>query len=135
MMLVLLPHIERLYSSFLRAQPEVAALVKDRVFTVLPKDKEFPLVRITRIGGAPVVRRPLHLDRALVQVDAFGGSKQLTWEIAETCRAVTALRLVGGHADGVVTDVDWGGLSDVPDPEFDPPKPRLLFTVTITAHP
>lgn len=133
--IVLLPDIERLYSSFLRAQPEVEALVVDRVYTVLPAEKEWPLVRVTRVAGAPVRPRPLYLDAPLVQVEAFGGSKRLAWQIAETCRAVTAGRLVGVHADGVVTNVDWGALVDSPDVEFDPPKPRLLFTATITVHP
>jgi hypothetical protein len=135
MTLTLLPDIERLLSTFLRAQPEVQAIVDDRVYTVLPANKIFPLLRLTRVAGAPVMSRPLHLDQALVQVDAFGGSKRLAWQLAETCRAVTAQRLVGGHAEGVVTNVAFGGLSDLPDGEFDPPKPRLLFTVTITAHP
>lgn len=135
MTVVLLPDIEQLLSQFLRDQDEVADLVDDRIYTVLPKDKTFPLIRIHRYSGAPAFSRPLHLDQALVQVDCWGGNKKLAWEIAETCRAVCAERLVGSHDEGCVTSVTFGELSDQPDGTFDPPRPRFLFSMTVTAHP
>lgn len=138
--LILLPDVEQLLSEFLRAQPEVAALVADRVWTEIPKaptgdDDRWPLVRVSRYGGTPVTSVPLWLDQALVQIDSFGGNKRLTHQIAETCRAVLDRRLIGSHDEGVVTGVRTFGFGYHPDAIFSPAKPRYLFTATVTFHP
>jgi hypothetical protein len=138
--LVLLPDVEVLLSEFLRNQPEVTALVTDHVYTEIPKapageDTRWPLVRLSRYGGTPVTSIPLWLDQALVQVDVFGGSKRLANRIAETCRAVLDLRLIGVHAAGVVTGVRTSGFGYHPDATYTPAKPRYLFTATVTLHP
>lgn len=134
--LVLLPDTEQLLSQFLRGQDEVAELVEDRVYTVLPNSKTFPLVRVHRFSGAPVRERPLWLDRAFFQIDCWGGANRLAWQVAETCRAVCAERLVGTHDEGVITSCSFGELSNQGlDDSFTPPKHRYLFTMSVTAHP
>lgn len=135
MAVTLLPDIEQLLSAFLRDQAEVTALVGQRVYTALPTSTTFPAVRLTRFGGAPVRQRPVHLDAADIQLDAFGGPKATALEIAETCRAVIWHRLPGEHAEGIVTGVDLGALAYSPDDTYTPAKPRYLFTATVYAHP
>lgn len=141
MPLDLLPDAEALVSAFLRDQAELAALVDDRVYTVIPRlDKgeaewRFPLVRVSRYGGAPAFAQPLWIDQPTMQVDAFGGPKATAHDIASTCQALLDLRLIGRHDLGVVSDVVFGSKSYVPDPGFDPARPRYLFTFTATMHP
>lgn len=135
-----LPYIENLLSDFLQDQPEIAALVGPRVVTDLPKgisadDARWPLVRVTRVGGAPVTNQPLWLDAPLVQIEAFGGPKKITQLIAETCRAVIDLRIRGTHDEGVVTGARFGAFRYAPDDVFTPAKPRTLFLVTLWTHP
>ena len=90
---------ERLVSTFLRAQSEVSDLVGTRVYTSLPEDKTYPLVRLQRIGGAPELTDDgLLWDRADLQVDVWGGGKAITWQVAETLRAVFASRARGQHS-------------------------------------
>lgn len=140
--LALLVDIEELLVDFLLAQDEVTAFFTtspaDRVYSVLPDTKVFPAVRVTRYGGAPRTQRPLHLDQPIVQVDAFGGPKRTARDIAETCRAAMAKRLVGSHASGIVTAVDFGGFAYSPDPTFNSngsARPCYLFRATVTTHP
>jgi hypothetical protein len=130
----LTPNVEALVSAFLREQAEVTALVGDRVYTSLPKNVEWPAVRVVVIDELPT-GSPLWLVGAIVQVDAWGGSKADAWRIANTCRAVMDRRLAGAHPEGVVSGVTPGGLIDQPDEDFEPAKPRWLFTSTVHAHP
>lgn len=133
--LTLLPDVEQLLSAFLRDQPEVAAIVGERVYTTLPAAKEYPLVRLTRFGGSPSFSRPLWLDNAQVQFDCYGGPKKLANTLAETVRAAMATRLPGSHDDGYVSRVTFGALSYQPDDTLEPAHPRFIFTCAITAHP
>lgn len=127
---------ERLLSAFLRSRSEITALVEDRVYTDLPSRPVFPLVRIQLIGGAPRFSLPLYLDDAVLQIDCYGGPKVQARQLVDTVRALAAssfFRTV--HAEGVVSNVDFGGLQYLPDVEFDPPKPRYVAELTITSHP
>lgn len=146
----LLPDVEQLLSNFLRAQAEmhpffttgvdsagtpVVSPPADRVYTDIPKNPTWPLLRITRVGGSPVTNRPLRLDAALVQLEAFGGSKRLAHQILETSRAVIDRRIQGIHPEGVATGATFGPMSYRPDDVFSPAKPRYLCLVTIYTHP
>lgn len=136
--LVLLPDVERLLSEFLRDQPEVTDLLAARVYTVLPRDKEFPLLRLVRLGGYDEqICVPLVIDEAVVQMDVWGGPKALAYQAAATVRAVLSARLIGGHDEGVVQNIRHGALRYLPDEEFTPARPRYTFDVTVRtrAHP
>lgn len=142
MPLALMPNAEALVSAFLRDQPEVAAIVDDRVYTAIPlleqnePEWRFPLVRVVRYGGAPLFSYPLWADRPTLQLDAFGGPKAQAFTLAETCRAALSARVIGKHDEyGVVSDVEFGGMSYVPDDSFASARPRYLFSLTLTAHP
>lgn len=129
--------VEALVSQYLRAQSEVTAFVGQRVYTALPDDKVFPLVRIVRIGGAPKMSRPLYVDSALLQIDVFGGSKATTFDTVDAVREELA-KLPDEAAVqplGVVCGVRFGPLSYIPDETFKPAKPRYVQGVTVTVRP
>lgn len=131
----LLPYTELLVVKFLLEQPEVTDLT-ETVCQVLPKDKVWPAVRVTRFGGLPVVNRPLNFDAATLQIEGFDKDhKNTAWTVTETCRAVMAERLPGMHDDGQVTGVTFGAFAYVPDPTFDPAMHRFLFTATVYVKP
>ena len=137
MSVTLLPDVERLVSNYLRANTDVTALVGQNVYTVMPKNPvaKFPLVRLTRITGAPLFSQPLRYDEAHLQVDCYGGSKQTAWQTAATIASVLAEGgLIGTQAEGVVVNVEVAGLQDLPDDSFDPPQPRWILDVNITAR-
>ncbi|MGH9001914.1 MAG: hypothetical protein ACRDYV_02180 [Acidimicrobiia bacterium] len=92
-------------------------------------------VRLSRIGGIPADNVG-HLDRARIQVEAFGATGEDAFAIAG--EALLALRLLPGsafvYAGAVVTAVDQDlGLASLPDPETD--APRYLFGVVLYVHP
>lgn len=140
--LLLLPNFSALSTAFLRAQPEVTAIVADRVVTAFGKDQAWPAVRVTQFNDQPTIPRPLFHTRAFLQIEAYGGPKALAWQLAETCRAALAARFVGsnsfdvdGHTvAGLVTAVDLSGLRDLADSEFSPAKPRWLFTLAVAGR-
>lgn len=138
MTLRLLPDAERLLSAFVRAQAEVTALVSDRVYTMLPATKEFPLVRLQRVGGttdATPNDDALLRDAAVLQVEAYGGPKSVAWQLADTLRACIAQRITGTHPTGYVERWEIGSTRYLPDDTFDPAKPRVIFDVTLYLRP
>lgn len=137
--LLLLPNVSALVTAFYRAQPEVIALVGDRVVTELGKSQDWPAIRVTQFNDQPTIPRPLVHTRTDLQIDCFGGPKSLAWTIAETCRAAAVARLSGrvtfhvdSHTiDALVTRCTASGLRDLPDAEFNPARPRWLFTLAV----
>lgn len=128
--------VERLLSGFLRGRTEVTDIVSDRVYTELPSRATFPLVRLTLIGGRPVMSVPLWLDEAYIQIDAYGGPKVQARLLVDTIRSLLATETFRRNHDlGVVTDCQFGELRYLPDDTFDPPKPRFVADVSIYAHP
>lgn len=141
MTLVLLPDVEQIVSAFLRAQPEVVALVADRVFTDLPADKTYPLVRVVRVAGAPSPRWPAWRDEADLQFDCWGGTKRQALVLARTVEAALVQRAPNHvHAGGgVVVDARTSSLAWAPDPDAaatsGSARPRYVLTVSIATHP
>lgn len=130
--LLLLPDVEQLLWEFLRDQADVTALVDvDRIVGFTPDDTGAPWVRYRRIGGLPLIERPLVLDQPRVQFDVYGGTKSQAYRLAETIRQVCADRLRGQHPQGVVTGVQFGSLLFLPDDgittEGGGPRPRYVF--------
>lgn len=134
----LLPNTAAIVSRFLRDQPEVTALVDERVYTILPNSKTYPLVRVTRAGGAPGTEFAYWLDAPLLQVDVWADTTAAAFDVTETCRAVLVQRLTGVHTftgvSGVVTSVAAGGITEGFDPD-NPQKARDRFDVVVHAHP
>lgn len=134
--LLIPPNMEALVSAFLRNQPELIALVPDdRIYTALPKNAQYPCVRVVQLLDTPS-GSPLYAVAYEIQVEAFGGSKAEAWRIASTARALIDSRLEGVHDGfGVVNGTIPGPMIDLPDEAFEPAKPRWLFTSTIQARP
>jgi hypothetical protein len=137
--LELLADVERIVSDALRADPDVVALVEQRVFTTWPhaqpNEAKKALVIVTRIGGGPAFPRPLALDAADLQLDAYGGRKHASWKLAATvCDALVKL-VDTVHEHGVVHGVEITAMRYVPDPSFSPPRPRYVIDVSITTSP
>lgn len=123
---------EALVVAFLAGQADVAALVGSRISTELPPAPTFPLVRLERIGG--LTGTPAHLDRARIQVEAWGATKGEAHTVAATVRAALFEELPGTHPLGVVTGAEEDlGLTWSPDPESD--QPRYVFGVAAFIHP
>lgn len=123
-----LPDAERIVTTFLRSRSEVAALVDDRVYAEIPRkvaDRVFPLVRVSRTGGGPT-ESPLHMDRAILAVDVWGGTKFEAQAVAAAIMAV--LDDIGGYSahGGYSTGSSLGTLRYVPDESFEPPRPRYI---------
>lgn len=130
-MLRLLPDAERLTSAYLRAHPDLIALIGDRVFTALPGNPIYPLVALTRIGGVPVVE--MHLDVARLQIDAWADTKGSARVVAATVQAAMH-EMPGIHDLGVVTAVeDDLGLTWSPDPLTN--KARYVAGYAVFSHP
>ncbi len=129
------PNMEALVSAFLRDQPELTELVDERIYTAIPKDATYPLVRVVQLLDTPA-GAPLYSVAFEMQVEAFGGSKADAWRIASTARALIDVRLLGDYPGfGVVNGSTPGALLDLPDEDFTPAKPRWLFSSTIYGRP
>ncbi len=128
------PNMEKLVSAFLRDQPEIVALVDDRVWTSVPKGAQYPGIRVTQLDHEAFTG-PSWGGIFYLQVEAFGGTKAQAFTTAATAFAVMSARLVGVHDDGVVNGVNSRGLQDLPDEDHEPAKPRFLFSSAITARP
>lgn len=137
--LILQPNMEKIVSGWLRTVPELEDLVDDRVYTATPAKPDFPLIRVLQIIDIKVTRQPLWIVAYQIQVEAFGGGKAMALLVATTAAAALDQRLAGvievDSEAAVVTGVDVGGLMDLPDEDYEPARPRFLFTSTITAHP
>lgn len=129
------PNMEALVSAFLRDQAELTDLVGDRIYTAIPKDATYPLVRVVQLLDTPA-GAPLYAVGYEMQVEAFGGSKAEAWRIASTARALIDVRLLGDYPGfGVVNGTTPGALLDLPDEDHKPAKPRWLFSSTIYGRP
>lgn len=129
------PNMEALVSAFLRNQAEMTELVDERIYTAIPRDAVYPLVRVVQLLDTPA-GAPLYAVGFEMQVEAFGGSKAEAWRIASTARALIDVRLSGDYPGfGVVNGSIPGALLDLPDEDFTPAKPRWLFTSTIYGRP
>ncbi len=132
--LALPPNVEALVSAFLRDQVEISDIVDDRVYTAVPSNATYPLMRVTVLDSIPHTG-PSWGGAYFVQIEAFGGSKGEAWRAAATAIATMSARIVGTHPEGVVNGVTSSGIRDVPDEDHEPNKPRFLFTATLYARP
>lgn len=128
MTLSILNDAERLLSLFLRQDDDISTSVGDRVYTVLPAEPTWPLIRLQRWGGSPVIQRPLVLDSVQIQIDVWGDRKKQAQDIAQLVRAVLSDRLPWGNStEGWLTFARLGNLRYLPDDSFDPPRPRYVI--------
>lgn len=108
-----------------------AARISTRLPSSFAKENR---VRITRAGGSPV-GWPDHVDRAVIQADAYGEDDAGAWAVAAALH-VAMVALEGTVvAGGVLTGVDRIlGPAWLPDPDADN-APRYLLQWAVYAHP
>lgn len=132
MTLRVLPDAEQLAVDWLKAHTDIDALVGNKIFTALPKDPTYPCLVIRRLGGVPAIRE--HLDRARLQIDAWGRTKYEARQAAAAAQAALHEMPPATHTQGVVTAVeDDLGLTWSPDPVTD--RPRYIVGVLVYLHP
>lgn len=125
--------VERLASAWLRTLDAITDLVGDRVFTVIPSDPVFPLVRITLVDERQVYQ-PRHLTSTLLQIDVYGGPKAEARAAADAVADSLADDFPGSHDLGVVTAAQCS-LRYLPDTTYQPAKPRYVVSADIFSHP
>ncbi|QXJ19610.1 DUF3168 domain-containing protein [Actinomadura graeca] len=124
----------RLITSFLRADPAVAEILGERIYTVLPKDKTFPLCRVMRFGGA-FTDSSAWLDRADLQLDVWADRQAQVSDTARCLVEALVWRLPGSRPGGVVTDSRLTIFAADLDPEYEPVKHRARLGLSVFAHP
>lgn len=131
---------ESLAIAYLAQVSTLTALVgADGVGDALPRDWNAGdrFVRVTRIGGIPdPLDTPGWLDRARLQVDAFGADGSDAHDLAALCLlALKELPSSGWTFEGAVvtaTSQDLG-ITNAPDPDTD--AARYLFGMVLYVHP
>jgi len=122
------PNIEAMAGAVMRAALTCG------VYSSIPKTPTWPLVTYKRIGGVPAIRQ--RLDRARIQVDVWGTSQTVAFNLATLAR-VALLGMEGqtysSPVAGFVSAVDDDlGLIWLPDPVT--ARDRYIFGVSIYAH-
>lgn len=137
---MLIPSSEREVSALYRADADVAAMVTDRVYTVLPKQIVFPLIRIELVSEELKWVRPYRMADATIQVSAYADTKWLANRIIETARMVATgwdgtVHVAATGVDGFVSTTGITGLFWNPDDSYSPAKPRYSFDLSVTVQP
>jgi hypothetical protein len=132
-------NVELILSAFLRAQPEVTALVEDRIYTDLPHTRTYPLVVFSRTGGGYTTKQPYWLESAEITLEAWGGTHKQAQLIASTCLDVMSARLRGRYPEGSVTGLAETALAYEPEVDLSDDsghsRPRYVLTANVLAHP
>jgi len=109
----------------------------DRVYSSIPKTPTYPLITVSRSGGAPGERH--RLDSPLIHVQVWGTNKGEAHDIAQEAR-VSLHELEGASfgdsgdpAQAFVSGVqDVQGLTWLPDAESK--RDRYVFTLRFFVH-
>ena len=135
MTLVTLPDAESLVIKALLGVDELGDF-GGRIYSVIPKERTFPLARVFRYGGDPFWEGdPYWIDQPSMQVDVWANGRPEALRLGELLRAACAQFLVGTWPDGVISSVRVSALVNTDDPVFSPSKPRYRFTLTMVDHP
>lgn len=105
--------------------------IGSRWYSSVPKEPEWPLGTVQRVGGLPAVRQ--YLDAASIQVDVWGQNKSEAFDIAAQARS-TVFGLEGTSISDPV-DAWISGVDDVLGLTFVPDqltgRDRYLFGVAV----
>jgi hypothetical protein len=122
--------VEQADGSLVDARP----LIGGRIYSTRPSRATYPAVTIHRWGGAPQLRHPRDRDEAMLQIDSWGGTKNQAWLILDAIVAALVSGLPGVHEQGVVSRVDPFTFWDMPDADFEPPKPRWITQIVVATR-
>lgn len=108
------------------------------VYSSLPKNPDYPVVVVGRIGGPPIERH--RLDSPSLQIDVWGGDQATTHDIAQEARV--AVHSLEGGTYGIADDCpvsivvasveDSLGLTFMPDPTSG--RDRYIFGLRLVTH-
>lgn len=141
--LVLLPDVTKLVTDFLRAVPELTALVAQRVYSILPAERTYPLVVATQVADVPG-QGGWHdglwwSTAADLRISSYDTTANGARHVLEVVRSALAQRAVGAHALGVVTGVSFVNFAYLPDDGVQTstgrPIPRWTTLATVGVHP
>lgn len=130
-----LPDAEALVIMALLTSPELTTDLGSRIYSVVPKEKVFPLARVFRYGGDPMFDgEPYWLDQPSLQVDTWADSRPTAQRIGENLRRACVM-LTGSWPQGVVVSSKVSALVNTDDATFTPVKARYRFTLMLIDHP
>jgi len=136
-----LPDAELLVRTYLDGVAAVTGLLdvdaqgNEPIYTVTPKPAPTGrFVRLFRLGGPPRARRGI--DTAVIQVEAYGGTKAQARELAAECSAALDDIEDGSHADGSVSGSSSSSFRYLPDSDLmtarNAARERYIATVDLT---
>lgn len=116
----------------------LAGVASARVYSSVPHTPTYPLVTFSRVGGVPRERH--RLDRARIQVTAWGNTKSEAFDVANAARialhrmeGTTLSTGSGAPVNAFVTGVeDDLGMFWSPDEET--ARDRYVFGVAVYLH-
>jgi uncharacterized protein DUF3168 len=129
---IVLPDVESIVVAYLKANPQVDAVVDGRVYGELPPRVDFPAIAILLVSDDVPI--DWWLSGAWIQVDCFGTTR----EQARTLARITHAELIGmsgKQPDGsVVSSVSTiSGVRHIGEPVDN--RARYQVSVRINVHP
>lgn len=127
--------IERLVVQALLDGTLVVAIAGDAIETELEEGFTPPALQITRLPGIMVDDSTARLERALLQVQAWGTTKAQAFDLAAAAAIELKALTDVDHGDlGVVTETIW---QQTPwwNPDGEADTPRYTMTIAVFAHP
>jgi hypothetical protein len=129
MTITALPDAEATVATWLRSVSEVAAIVGGRIYTYIPEQPTWPLMRVARTGGQPV---DIDADRVQVQIDCWADarSQELASDAARAIvAAVKEAEFDGPQPDGGYVTCSYIPLGPVWSPDRETGNPRYIVTL------
>lgn len=131
----MIPDVEVMVGNVLRDDEDVAAIAGDRIGGRTPTTIDEPWVRITQIADQQI-SRGLVFVRVDVQIDCFGSSDRANAhaeasELARYARAALDAMPTVEFEDAVVSAVQFGPMSRVPDGTMEPERERFVFRASV----
>jgi hypothetical protein len=124
--------VEAAVKAWARAHAGISAAASGGVFLSIPKGAHFPLLVITRVGGAPELGEA-PLDQARIQFDCWGsdraGAAALSVEVVKGLVGLRDGDAMGPSAVGKGATVELG---PVFQPDLESRRPRYVVDGLIT---
>lgn len=126
---------ELLIQGLLRPDFDIQDHFGTRVYTTVPPNPTYPLLRVQRLGGTLTTSQHMGLDRARVQYDVWADTRKAAWRAADTVRSLLISSqgksfAPHGWVDGITETLGPFNLSD-PDSK----RVRYIGEVQILVRP
>lgn len=128
--------VAKVVVDYLRSVAAVTDICGDRIWTLLPNAKTYPLLLVRRAGGSYRDVVPWQ-QAAFIQLYAMGDRRSDAQALSAAALTAMTTAKDARHAGAVVTGVDLGTIRDEPDPEVNDgrPRPGVSAFVTVYIHP